>query len=144
MSNQIREALTKITEKNLRIKEIHQYFIDNAINTYNYKLIETESVIFGHTISTLILTIDNCHGLVFRLSSDYFDYYIFENYIVGNYTKILNKWSYSPIHIDYNKSNVEILSLFMKFSNKKYLKLLCDKEYSINILHSDYIKHYVN
>lgn len=138
----IRETLTEITEKTERIKEIHTYFINNANKKYEYEIINTVSDVFGHRIETIILLIKNCHGLIFRLSSDYHEYSIFKNYIVGNYSQILNKWKYSPIDINYKKSNEEILNLFVKYSDKRYLRMLQDIELDISILYSDYQYEY--
>lgn len=140
----IRESLENITKHNLYITNLYDYFLKKSEFDKSIKL-ELESDtnnLYGKEITALDLTIKNSHGLIFKLSSNIYAYDIFNNYIVGNYSMMVDKWKYSPIHIKLYSDFDTVYSLFKELGKHHHMKkLVSNKEY-INILYSDLLNVY--
>lgn len=143
-TRQVREDLERITNHTQYIKNLYEFFkIKNLTEPKTDIVLELEYVrVHGKVIEAATLTISNYHGLLFKVSSDPDYYSVFRKYIVGNYSIFLDKWKYSPIHINLYEDFDKVYDLFITLDDKKYInKLLSTKEY-INTLYSDLIKVY--
>ncbi len=141
----IREDLERVTKHTLHIRDLYTYFMTRSFLERHSTDITIENEVLtlhGRKIEVAELTITDHHGLIFKVSSNFYYYDVFEKYIVGNYSQYVDKWKYSPIHINLYEDPDKVFALFKELGKKKHLKRLRSNKEYINILYSDLYRTY--